>query len=105
MKATLEVVISPVSDPDRSLRFYREQVGFDLDVDYAPALTEVIDRPAHEDISHRLQRLFRMRSFHNDRRLRSGGDHRAQLAGAGDGAHLLVSDRVPTTGRPNPEEC
>lgn len=37
MKATLEVVILPVSDPDRSLRFYQEQVGFELDVDYAPA--------------------------------------------------------------------
>ncbi len=37
MKATLEGVILPVSDPDRSLRFYRDQVGFDLDVDYAPA--------------------------------------------------------------------
>lgn len=36
MKA-LEVVILPVSDPDRSLQFYRDQVGFDLDVDYAPA--------------------------------------------------------------------
>jgi catechol 2,3-dioxygenase-like lactoylglutathione lyase family enzyme len=36
MKASLEVVILPVSDPDRSLRFYRDQVGFDLDVDYAP---------------------------------------------------------------------
>jgi catechol 2,3-dioxygenase-like lactoylglutathione lyase family enzyme len=37
MKAMLEVVILPVSDPDRSLRFYRDQVGFGLDVDYAPA--------------------------------------------------------------------
>ncbi|MEB3979769.1 VOC family protein [Mycobacterium sp. 663a-19] len=37
MKAPLEVVILPVSDPDRSLRFYRDQVGFDLDVDYSPA--------------------------------------------------------------------
>ena len=36
MKAMFEVVILPVSDPDRSLRFYRDQVGFDLDVDYAP---------------------------------------------------------------------
>jgi catechol 2,3-dioxygenase-like lactoylglutathione lyase family enzyme len=36
MKALLEVVILPVSDPDRSLQFYRDQVGFDLDVDYAP---------------------------------------------------------------------
>jgi catechol 2,3-dioxygenase-like lactoylglutathione lyase family enzyme len=37
MKALLEVVILPVSDPDASLRFYRDQVGFELDVDYAPA--------------------------------------------------------------------
>src|SRR6476660_7024003 len=37
MKALFEVVILPVSDPERSLRFYRDQVGFDLDVDYAPA--------------------------------------------------------------------
>jgi catechol 2,3-dioxygenase-like lactoylglutathione lyase family enzyme len=36
MKAQFEVVILPVSDPDRSLRFYRDQLGFDLDVDYAP---------------------------------------------------------------------
>jgi catechol 2,3-dioxygenase-like lactoylglutathione lyase family enzyme len=38
MKAQFEVVILPVSDPDESLRFYRDQVRFDLDVDYAPAL-------------------------------------------------------------------
>jgi len=37
MKALFEVVILPVSDPDRSLSFYRDKVGFDLDVDYAPA--------------------------------------------------------------------
>ena len=37
MKALFEVVVLPVSDPDESLRFYRDQVGFDLDVDYAPA--------------------------------------------------------------------
>jgi catechol 2,3-dioxygenase-like lactoylglutathione lyase family enzyme len=36
MKALFEVVILPVSDPERSLRFYRDQVGLDLDVDYAP---------------------------------------------------------------------
>ncbi len=36
MKALFEVVILPVSDPDQSLRFYRDRVGFDLDVDYAP---------------------------------------------------------------------
>lgn len=36
MKASFEVVILPVADPDRSLRFYRDQVGFNLDVDYAP---------------------------------------------------------------------
>jgi catechol 2,3-dioxygenase-like lactoylglutathione lyase family enzyme len=36
MKALFEVVILPVSDPARSLGFYRDKVGFDLDVDYAP---------------------------------------------------------------------
>ncbi|KBZ59619.1 VOC family protein [Mycobacterium colombiense] len=36
MRASLEVVILPVTDPDRSLGFYRDQVGFNLDVDYAP---------------------------------------------------------------------
>ena len=36
MQAQFEVVILPVSDPDESLRFYRDQVGFDLDVDYPP---------------------------------------------------------------------
>ncbi len=36
MKATLEVVILPVSDPDKSLDFYRDKLGFTLDVDYAP---------------------------------------------------------------------
>lgn len=37
MKALLEVLILPVADPDKSLRFYRDKVGFDLDVDYTPA--------------------------------------------------------------------
>lgn len=36
MKALFEVVILPVSDPDASLRFYRDQLRFHLDVDYAP---------------------------------------------------------------------
>lgn len=36
MKATLEVVILPVSDPDKSIDFYRDRLGFTLDVDYAP---------------------------------------------------------------------
>ena len=33
MDWTLEVVIVPVSDIDRSIAFYRDQVGFDLDHD------------------------------------------------------------------------
>jgi catechol 2,3-dioxygenase-like lactoylglutathione lyase family enzyme len=37
MKAAFEVIVLPVSDPDASLRFYRDVVGFDLDVDYGPA--------------------------------------------------------------------
>jgi len=36
VKATLEVVILPVSDPDKALDFYRDKLGFTLDVDYAP---------------------------------------------------------------------
>ncbi len=36
MNATLEVVILPVSDADKSLDFYRDKLGFALDVDYAP---------------------------------------------------------------------
>jgi catechol 2,3-dioxygenase-like lactoylglutathione lyase family enzyme len=32
----LEVIMLPVSDVDRALRFYVDQVGFALDVDYAP---------------------------------------------------------------------
>jgi catechol 2,3-dioxygenase-like lactoylglutathione lyase family enzyme len=37
MKTLFEVVILPVSDADRSLRFYGDQLGFELDVDYAPS--------------------------------------------------------------------
>ena len=37
MRARLEVVILPVSDVDKALDFYRDKVGFALDVDYAPA--------------------------------------------------------------------
>jgi catechol 2,3-dioxygenase-like lactoylglutathione lyase family enzyme len=33
---SLEVVTLPVSDVDQALRFYLDQVGFALDVDYAP---------------------------------------------------------------------
>jgi catechol 2,3-dioxygenase-like lactoylglutathione lyase family enzyme len=33
---TLEVVVLPVSDIDRSLAFYRDQVGFALDHDTRP---------------------------------------------------------------------
>jgi len=38
VKAALEVVILPVSNPDKSLEFYRDRIGFTLDVDYTPAL-------------------------------------------------------------------
>jgi catechol 2,3-dioxygenase-like lactoylglutathione lyase family enzyme len=34
--ASLEVVTLPVSDVDKSLDFYRDELGFALDVDYAP---------------------------------------------------------------------
>jgi predicted enzyme related to lactoylglutathione lyase len=33
---SLEVIPLPVTDVDRALRFYRDQVGCTLDVDYAP---------------------------------------------------------------------
>jgi predicted enzyme related to lactoylglutathione lyase len=33
---SVEVIILPVSDVDRALRFYVDQVGFTLDVDYSP---------------------------------------------------------------------
>jgi catechol 2,3-dioxygenase-like lactoylglutathione lyase family enzyme len=33
MDWTLEVVVIPVTDVDRSKRFYREQLGFNVDVD------------------------------------------------------------------------
>ncbi|MFI9272265.1 VOC family protein [Kitasatospora sp. NPDC052896] len=36
MEFKLEVVVVPVRDVDRSLVFYTEQLGFCLDVDYAP---------------------------------------------------------------------
>lgn len=33
---SVEVITAPVSDVERSLRFYVDQVGFALDVDYSP---------------------------------------------------------------------
>jgi catechol 2,3-dioxygenase-like lactoylglutathione lyase family enzyme len=36
VKLSVEVVTLAVSDVDRALRFYVDQVGFALDVDYAP---------------------------------------------------------------------
>ncbi|MGY4299853.1 catechol 2,3-dioxygenase-like lactoylglutathione lyase family enzyme [Bradyrhizobium sp. i1.4.4] len=35
-KFSIEVITLPVSDIDKALRFYVDQVGFALDVDYAP---------------------------------------------------------------------
>jgi len=34
---SVEVITLPVSDVERALRFYVEQVGFTLDVDYSPS--------------------------------------------------------------------
>ncbi|MFP1151651.1 TMEM175 family protein [Mycobacterium sherrisii] len=34
-----------------------------VNITYIALCTEVIDRPAHEDVSHRMRRLLRMRSF------------------------------------------
>src|SRR5215813_13567622 len=36
MKFSVEAVILPVRDVDRALRFYVDQLGFTLDVDYSP---------------------------------------------------------------------
>lgn len=33
---SVEVIVLPVSDVERALRFYVDQVGFTLDVDYSP---------------------------------------------------------------------
>lgn len=37
VRFSVEVVTLPVSDVERALRFYVNQVGFTLDVDYAPS--------------------------------------------------------------------
>jgi catechol 2,3-dioxygenase-like lactoylglutathione lyase family enzyme len=37
MNASLEVIVLPVSDHDKSPDFYRDRLGFTLDVDYAPS--------------------------------------------------------------------
>lgn len=34
---SIEVIVLPVADVERALRFYVDQVGFALDVDYSPA--------------------------------------------------------------------
>jgi catechol 2,3-dioxygenase-like lactoylglutathione lyase family enzyme len=34
---SIEVIVLPVTDVDRALRFYVDQVGFLLDVDYSPS--------------------------------------------------------------------
>src|ERR1700750_3498581 len=36
VKFSIEVITLPVSDVERALRFYADQVGFTLDVDYSP---------------------------------------------------------------------
>lgn len=42
MDWTLEVVVLPVSDIDRSVAFYRDQVGFDLDHDTKSDLMHIV---------------------------------------------------------------
>jgi catechol 2,3-dioxygenase-like lactoylglutathione lyase family enzyme len=37
MNASLQVITLPVSEPDKSLDFYRDMLGFTLEVDYAPS--------------------------------------------------------------------
>jgi catechol 2,3-dioxygenase-like lactoylglutathione lyase family enzyme len=36
MDALIEVIVIPVSDVDKAIQFYRDAIGFRLDVDYAP---------------------------------------------------------------------
>jgi predicted enzyme related to lactoylglutathione lyase len=36
VKLSIEVITLPVGDVERALRFYVDQVGFTLDVDYSP---------------------------------------------------------------------
>ena len=36
---SIEVIVLPVSDVDRALHFYVDQIGFSLDVDYFPVGT------------------------------------------------------------------
>lgn len=65
MDWTLEVVLLPVSDIDRSVAFYRDQVGFDLDHDTRTEQMHVVqltppgsgcsivvgDLPAHQEMA------------------------------------------------------
>lgn len=65
MDWTLEVVLLPVSDIDRSIAFYRDQVGFNLDHDTTTDLMHVVqltpagsgcsivlgDLPAHREMA------------------------------------------------------
>ena len=63
MDWTLEVVIVPVSDIDRSIAFYRDQVGFDLDhdtrteqmhvVQLTPTRLGLLDRHRHAAVAAR----------------------------------------------------
>jgi predicted enzyme related to lactoylglutathione lyase len=41
-KFSLEVIALPVSNVERALRFYVDQVGFTLDVDYSPGAFRVV---------------------------------------------------------------
>jgi predicted enzyme related to lactoylglutathione lyase len=47
MDWTLEVVILPVSDIDRSVAFYRDQVGFELDHDTTTGHMHVVQLTPH----------------------------------------------------------
>jgi catechol 2,3-dioxygenase-like lactoylglutathione lyase family enzyme len=47
MDWTLEVVILPVSDIDRSIAFYRDKVGFDLDHDTRNEHMHVVQLTPH----------------------------------------------------------
>ena len=49
VKFSVEVVTLPVSDVEQALRFYVDQVGFTLDVDYAPSEAFHVVQPHRRD--------------------------------------------------------
>ena len=59
MDWTLEVVILPVSDIDRAVEFYRDKVGFHVDIEplLLRNIVRVLDRRAQHLLNHRRNAL------------------------------------------------